>query len=156
QLNYTFACTMEAAIYLNSQFRDNQLERVRTQEDLPHDMSILTGYEIPFFRQSSRIKRAIFGGWQAQLIARFSSGRQLGGVDGYPAGIDPRVPGPRGPDLYDFNGCTLNTAAERQNCASADQPVAWVQRPSDTLRVVGTRWGQIREMRPGLMDSSVF
>ena len=44
----------------------------------------------------------------------------------------------------------------RQNCVTAAQPVAWIQRQSDTLRVVSTRWQQIREMRPGVMDSSVF
>jgi hypothetical protein len=156
QLNYTWACTMEAAGYLNPQFRDDQLERVRTQEDLPHVMSILGGYELPFFRAAHGWKRSVFGGWQAQLIAQFESGRQLPGVDAYPTGIDPTVPGPRGPNLFDFNACTLTTAGVRQNCATADQAVAWIQRPSDTLRVTGTRWGQIREMRPGLMDSSVF
>jgi hypothetical protein len=50
----------------------------------------------------------------------------------------------------------LNTAGVRQNCATPDQPVAWVQRPADTLRVVGSRWSQIRELRPPLLDSSIF
>ena len=31
----------------------------------------------------------------------------------------------------------------RQNCATADQPVAWIQRPADTLRVAGSRWAQL-------------
>ena len=72
---------MEAASYLNPQFGDDQLERVRTQEDLPHRASILAGYELPLFKGSRGIKRAIFGGWQAQLIALFQSGRQLGAVE---------------------------------------------------------------------------
>jgi hypothetical protein len=156
QMNFTWAATMEAAGYLNNQFRDDQLERVRTQEDLPFHMDILAAWQLPFFKGSKGIKGAILSGWQAQLIALFQSGRQLPGVDAYPTGVNPAIPNAKGSDLYYFNACTINTQGARQNCTSADQPVAWIQRPNDTLRVVGTRWGQIREMRPGVMDSSVF
>jgi hypothetical protein len=44
----------------------------------------------------------------------------------------------------------------RENCASATQPVVWIQRPADTLRVAGSRWSQIREMRPMLLNASAF
>jgi len=155
-MNYTWSETMEAANYLNNQYPDSALESVRVAEDLPHRMSILAGYELPFFKQSKGLLRAAFGGWQAQLIALFQSGRQLNGVDAYPTGIDPLPSGPKLVNGYYFNACSLSTAGVRQNCATPDQPVAWVQRPSDTLRAVSTRWPQIREMRPGLMDSSVF
>jgi hypothetical protein len=155
QMNFTWASTMEAAGYLNNQFSDDQLERVRTQEDLPFHMDILAGYELPFFKSAKGIKKAILGGWQAQLIALFQSGRQLPGVDAYPTGVNPALSSAKNPDLYYFNACTLNTQGVRQNCVG-DQPVAWIQRPNDTLRVTSTRWPQIREMRPGVMDSSVF
>ena len=155
QMNFTWASTMEAAGYLNNQFSDDQLERVRTQEDLPFHMDILAGYELPFFKSAKGIKRAILGGWQAQLIALFQSGRQLPGVDAYPTGVNPALSSAKNPDLYYFNACTINTQGVRQNCVG-DQPVAWIQRPNDTLRVTSTRWPQIREMRPGVMDSSVF
>jgi hypothetical protein len=156
-LTYTYSTNMAAVNYLNNQFNDNQLERARTAEDLPHRASILAGYELPFFKQSHGWKKAILGGWQAQLIATFQSGRQLNAVDAYWTGVDPFLPdGSRQPDGYYFNACSVNTAGVRQNCASTSQPVVWVQRPSDTLRVAGSRWPQIREMRPPLMDSSVF
>jgi hypothetical protein len=155
QMNFTWAATMEAAGYLNNQFSDDQLERVRTQEDLPFHMDILAGYALPFFKNAKGIKRAVLGGWQAQLIALFQSGRQLPGVDAYPTGVNPAISSAKGPDLYYFNACTLNTQGVRQNCVG-DQPVAWIQRPNDTLRTTSTRWPQIREMRPGVMDSSVF
>ena len=155
QMNFTWASTMEAAGYLNNQFSDDQLERVRTQEDLPFHMDILAGYELPFFKRAKGLKKAILGGWQAQLIALFQSGRQLPGVDAYPTGVNPAIPSAKNPDGYYFNACTLNTQGLKQNCVS-DQPVAWIQRPNDTLRVTSTRWPQIREMRPGVMDSSVF
>ncbi|HXB70233.1 MAG TPA: TonB-dependent receptor [Candidatus Acidoferrales bacterium] len=157
QMNFTWACTMQAASYLNNQFSDNQLERVRTQEDLPFHMDILAGYAIPFFKNSKGIKRAILGGWQTQLIALFQSGRQLPGVAGaYPTGVNPVISNPKAPDQFYFNACTVTTTGVRQNCASADQAVAWIQQPTDTLRVTSTQWPQIREMRPGVMDSSVF
>ena len=120
------------------------------------EASILAGYEIPLFKGSKGIKGAVFGGWQAQLIALFQSGRQLGAVDAYSTGVSPFISGPKTPDAYYFNACTINTAGARQNCATADQPAVWIQRPNDTLKVAGTRWPQIREMRPALMDSSVF
>ena len=44
----------------------------------------------------------------------------------------------------------------RQNCATTTQPVAWLQQPTDTLRVTSSTWENIREHRPGLLDSSVF
>ncbi len=156
QMTYTWSTTMEAAAFLNAQFRDDQLERVRTQEDLPHTMFILAGYQIPFAKDSKGIRRAVFGGWEVNLIALFQSGRQLGGVDAYPTGVTPFVSSPYVPDGYYFNACTINIQGARQNCATSDQPAAWVQRPNDTLRVVSTRWPQIQEMRPGLLQSSLF
>jgi len=155
-VNYTWSETMEAASYLNPQFKDDQLERARTAEDLPHRLSILGGYQLPFFSRSTGLARALFGGWQIQAITLFQSGRQLNGVDGYPTGVDPFISGSKVPDGLYFNACTRNTAGARQNCATTDQPVAWVQRPADTLRVTSSRWAQLREMRPALLDSSVF
>jgi hypothetical protein len=156
QFIYTWSATMESAGYLNDQFRDDQLQRVRTQEDLPHRATIMGGYEFPFFKRSGGWRRSVFGGWQVNAITIFQSGRQLPGVDAYPTGTDATLKGPFVPDGYYFNACSLNTAGARQNCATPDQPVAWIQRPADTLRVTGTRWNQVQEMRPILLDSSIF
>jgi hypothetical protein len=156
QFTYTYSCTMEAVSYLNNQFTDDQLQRVRTQEDLPHRITLMGGYEIPFFKEASGLKKSVLGGWQVQFLGVLQSGRQLNGVDAYPTGVDWSVPGSKRPDGYYFNACTLNTAGVRQNCATPDQPVAWIQRPTDTLRVTSTRWSQIREMRPAILDSSIF
>jgi hypothetical protein len=157
QMNFTWACTMQAASYLNNQFPDTALERVRTQEDLPFHVDILAGYALPFFKHSKGIRRAVLGGWQTQLIALFQSGRQLPGVAGaYATGVNPAISAPKAPDQFYFNACTVTTAGVRQNCATPDQPVAWIQQPTDTLRTISTQWPQVREMRPGVMDSSVF
>src|SRR5258707_1858557 len=124
-MNYTWSKTMEAANYLANQYPDSALESVRVSEDLPHRMSIVAGYEIPFFKHSKGVMRVVFGGWQAQLIALFQSGRQLNGVDAYPTRVDPFITGGRLPNGYYFNACSLSTAGVRLNCATADQPVAW-------------------------------
>jgi hypothetical protein len=155
-VTYTWSTTMSASGYLNNQFADNQLEVTRTAEDLPHRASVLAGYDLPFFSKSHGVVKAILGGWQAQLIAIFQSGRQLNGVDAYWTGVDPLVSGDKVPDGYYFNACSVNTQGVRQNCASTTQPVVWTQRPADTLRVAGSRWPALREMRPAVMDSSVF
>jgi hypothetical protein len=157
QMNFTWAATLQAASFLNNQFNDTQLERVRTTEDLPFHMDIMAGYELPFFKRSKGIKKAILGGWQTQLIALFQSGRQLSGVAGaYATGVDASISSAKAPDQYYFNACTVTTAGVRQNCTSTSQPVAWIQQPTDTLRTISTQWPQVREMRPGVMDSSVF
>jgi hypothetical protein len=117
----------------------DQLEVARTAEDLPHRASVLAGYDLPFFRKSHGVAKAILGGWQAQLIAIFQSGWQLSGVDAYWTGADPFLSGDKVPDGNYFNACSLNTQGVRQNCANATQPAVWIQRPADTLRVAGSR-----------------
>src|SRR5215510_8540987 len=71
--------------------------------------------EIPLFQRSKGIKRAVFGGWQAQLIVLFQSGRRLApwtliGPEGVHS-----FSGPKTPEAYDFNGYTINAASARQN-----------------------------------------
>ncbi|HYP09524.1 MAG TPA: hypothetical protein VER03_25085, partial [Bryobacteraceae bacterium] len=129
---------------------------VRVNEDIPHSLSILAGYELPLFRGSTGWKRGVFGGWQVQGIAQKMSGRMLNGVDAYSTGVDPFISGPKEPDMYYFNACTINRQGVRQNCATPDQPAAWIQRPADTLRVASSRWSQLREMRPMLLNASLF
>ena len=155
-LNYSYSEDMQATGFLNAQFSLNQLEHVRSGNDLPHRASIMAGYQIPLFQHSNPIVKAFLYGWQAQLIAIFQSGRMLGGVAAYPTGANQFVKGPYVPNGYYFNACSLSTTGVRQNCATTDQPVAWIQQPTDTLRVTSSTWQQIREMRPGLMDSSFF
>jgi len=155
-VNMTYSETMNAVSLLNPQFSLNQLEAVRSGEDLPIRLSIIGGYQFPFFQHSRGIVKAFLAGWQTQAIALFQSGRLLTGVGGIPTGADQFISGPFTPNGYYFNACSLSTAGVRQNCATTTQPVAWLQQPTDTLRVTSSAWEQIREMRPGLMDSSLF
>ncbi|HYP13379.1 MAG TPA: hypothetical protein VEQ63_05615, partial [Bryobacteraceae bacterium] len=45
---------------------------------------------------------------------------------------------------------------QRQNCASADEPVAFVQQQPFTLRTLSTRFNSIRTERPASADVSLF
>jgi hypothetical protein len=156
-VNFTYSETMNAVSFLNPQFVNrNQLESVRSGEDLPIRFSIIGAYHLPFFQHSKAVVKAFLAGWQVQGIALFQSGRLLTGVGAYPTGADQFVSVPYQPNGYAFNACSLNTAGVRQNCASTTQPVAWIQQPTDTLRVTSSTWEQIREKRPGLLDSSLF
>ena len=74
----------------------------------------------------------------------------------YPTGVDPFISNPGAPNQYYFNACSVTTAGVRQNCASATQAVAWIQQPSDTLRVTSSNWPQIRDKRPVTPASSLF
>jgi hypothetical protein len=156
--NFAYSELMQASSYLNPQFSSDQLEKVRAPEDLPLRMSVAGGYQFPFFQHSNRFAKAFLAGWQVQAIGLFQSGRMLAGIAGaYPTGANQFVSGvPYEPNGYAFNACSLSTAGVRQNCATATQPVAWIQQPTDTLRTDSTEWQQIREHRPPLMDSSLF
>ena len=55
-----------------------------------------------------------------------------------------------------FNTCTQALSGARQNCASADEPIAWQVQPSFTLRTLTTRLDDVRTKRPGLIDFSLF
>jgi len=155
-VNFTYSSDFQAMSYLNPQFTGDQLETVRSGNDLPLRLYIAAGYQFPFFQHSRPIVKAFLAGWQVQALPIFQSGRMLTGVGAYPTGSNAFVSTPYGPNNYAFNACSLNTTGVRQNCASTTQPVAWIQQPTDTLRVTSTQWSQFRESRPGLMDSSLF
>jgi hypothetical protein len=155
-VNFAYSSDFQAMSYLNPQLTGNQLETVRSGNDLPFRLSIAAGYQFPFFQHSRAIVKGFLAGWQVQALPIFQSGRMLTGVGAYPTGADQSVSTPYGPNQYAFNACSLSTTGVRQNCATTTQPVAWIQQPTDTLRVTSTQFAQFRESRPGLMDSSLF
>jgi len=155
-VNFTYSSDFQAASYLNPQFTGDALEQVRSNYDLPLRLYIAAGYQFPFFQHSRAMVKGLLAGWQVQALPIWQSGRMLTGVGAYPTGIDQSVTTPYGPNGYAFNACSLTTTGVRQNCATTSQPVAWIQQPTDTLRVTSTQWSQFRERRPGLMDSSLF
>jgi hypothetical protein len=98
----------------------------------------------------------VVGGWQVNLIATWQGGEPIAEPDAYPTGVNPALPAGQQTFGQFFNTCTLSTAGVRQNCASADQPVAWMIRPAFTLRTSSFYFPGIRTNRPFVMDSSLF
>ena len=63
------------------QFPDDQLERVRTAEDLPHRFNFLGGYIVPFFQRSSGLKKALL----AEALEVFFGLREVPGLKKKPS-----------------------------------------------------------------------
>lgn len=156
-LSYTLSRSMEAVDYLNAQDPITALNRVLTDQDAPHRLIISGGYALPFFNRSTGIVRTMLGGWQVNAIGRFQSGLPVGAPSGfYSTGVNAAFGGDKRTRARWFNTCTLSAAGVRQNCATADEPVAFVVQQPYTLRTLSTRFPNIRTKRPGLADVSLF
>ena len=89
---------------------------------------------------------SLFGGWQMNGIVTFAV-RAAGGDD------RGRVPRRRSdasrtrPSARWFNTCTQALNGARQNCASADEAIAWQVQPPFTLRTLTTRLEDVRTER---------
>jgi hypothetical protein len=123
--------------------------------DESYRISLSGGYELPKLAHANRWLRGVLGGWQGNIIATWQAGRPVAEPDAYPTGINPAL-GDKAAMSQWFNTCTLSTANVRQSCASADQPVAWLVRPSFTQRTSSPYFPNIRYPRPMLMDASIF
>lgn len=156
-LSYTFSKNMQALSFLNAQdgFSAARLERQLTTSDQPQNLRVSGGYELPFFKNRKGLMRALLGGWQINSIVTFASGTPLNAPAGaFSAGVDPNVPSPN--HLAYLNTCYLNLSGVRTDCASASQPVAWIQQPTFTLNTLTPVLPNIRIRRPAIADMSVF
>jgi outer membrane receptor protein involved in Fe transport len=155
--SYTLSKNIEAVGYLNAQDRWEDKAKVLTAVDAPHRAVISWGYELPFAKGRRGVVRQVFGGWQVNGIATFQSGLPVATPGGaVSTGVNPKLPGNVQSRNRWFNTCTLTQAGVRQNCASPDEPVAFLVQPPFTLRTLSTRFPNIRTRRPGLVDFSVF
>ena len=153
-VSYTYSRTEEEVTYLNAQDDWGQLTRVVTAADTPHRMLISSTYELPFFRNRPGVLGSALGGWQVNGIVTFQSGLPVGTTAGAILVGDPTLDNPTLARW--FNTCTQAISGARQNCASADEPIAWQVQPAFTLRTLTTRLEDIRTSRPGLIDFSLF
>ncbi|MBI3207757.1 MAG: TonB-dependent receptor [Candidatus Solibacter usitatus] len=153
--SYTISKGLEAVGYLNSQDSFGSLAKVITGVDAPHRLVMSGGWELPFFKGQRNVAGQFLGGWSFTGIATIQSGQPIGTPGGaYSSGISAAVDG-QSLNRW-FNPCTLNTAGVRQNCLGAGDPVAFIQQPPDTLRVLSTRFPEIRNRREPIVDFSVF
>ena len=153
-VSYTFSKTEEEVAYLNPQDDWGQLARVVTAADSPHRLLVSTTYQLPFFAGRSDILGSLLGGWQINAIVTAQSGIPVAATAGAVLVGDTSVEN-RTLARW-FNTCTETLAGARQNCASADEPVAWRVQAPFTLRTLPTRFDDIRTRRPTLIDFSFF
>lgn len=156
-MSYTLSKSIEAVGYLNAQDRLGDLARVLTSVDAPMRLNLTGAYELPFFKTGSRLARTLLGGWQLNAIATFQSGLPVSAPGGaYSTGVSPKLTGHQRTRAHWFNTCTLSLTGVRQNCISANEPVAFTVQPPYTLRALSTRFPDVRTKRPGILDFSVF
>jgi hypothetical protein len=153
-VSYTFSRTEEEVAYLNPQNDWNELTRVVTAADSPHRLLVSSTWALPFFRDQKGIVGGALGGWQMNGIVTFQSGLPVATTAGAFLVGDPTLENPTLARW--FNTCTRALSGARQNCASADEPIAWEVQPSFTLRTLTTRLEDVRTKRPGLIDFSLF
>jgi hypothetical protein len=111
-------------------------------------------YQLPFFADAKGITGSLLGGWQMNAIVTAQSGLPVGTTAGAVLVGDPSLPNPTRERW--FNTCTQALSGARQNCASADEAVAWQVQAPFTLRTLPTRLETVRTSRPTLIDFSLF
>ena len=153
-VSYTLSKTEEEVTYLNPQDDWGQLARVVTAADTPHRLLVSATYQLPFFAGRTDLLGSLLGGWQMNTIVTAQSGLPVGTTAGAVLVGDPSIANPTLARW--FNTCTQTLAGARQNCASADEAVAWGVQAPFTLRTLPTRLEDVRTSRPTLVDFSFF
>lgn len=161
-LNFTAAYTISKQIdqtsFANPQ--DTQLERVIAAWDLPQNLQIQLGYELPFGTGkafgSQLVKPLRWGisGWQVNTLARLQKGMPMNfPTNAAATGVNPALSDPSLTQW--FNTCTLLANGTTRGCAGNQQP-AWTIRQPDTLQQWSSRLSSVR--LPGIhnVDISVM
>jgi hypothetical protein len=161
-LNFTAAYTISKQIdqtsFANPQ--DTQLERVIAAWDIPQNLQIQLGYELPFGTgkafgsQLAKPVRWGISGWQVNTLVRLQKGMPMNfPTNAAATGVDPALPNPSLTQW--FNTCTLLANGATRGCVGDEQP-AWTIRQPDTLQVWSSRLSSVR--LPGIhnVDISVI
>jgi len=122
----------------------------------PWQYNLTSTYDVPFFKASKGMTRAVLGGWQLSGIVSWFPGGIINMAGANSTGVDPALPKPSYRRW--FNTCTLNNnTGPRQNCASPDEPVAWVvQRPFTLVTKPDPEWSSVRARVPAEFNLSMF
>ena len=156
-LSYTRARNLEAVGYLNPQDPIDHPSRSLVGTDTPHRLAVSGGWALPIFSRAKGIQGLLLKGWQLNTIFVRQVGFPLAAPSGYySSGIDPSLPASRRTNTRYFNTCVLTTSGVRQNCASPDEPVAFIQQPAYSLRTLSGRFPTIRPPRVPNVDVSMF
>ena len=121
----------------------------------PQRIVVSGNWAIPLFAHTHGVVGVFLKGWQANGIFMRESGFPLGAPAGfYSSGIDPALPNPTA--LRSFNTCTLLTTGLRQNCATTDETLAFIQQQPNTLRTLSGRFPSLRPPKVPNADVSLF
>jgi hypothetical protein len=154
RLSYTWNKIMQETGYLNDQDDWNMLARVQAGEP-SKVLSLSMTYMLPIFNNRKGLLHNVLGGWEANGILRYLNGSLVGPPGGvYSTGVNPKLSNPTYQQWFDT--CTLNTSGARQNCADANQPVAFIQTPPFTLRTISGVLPGVRTEVPTTVDFSMF
>ena len=122
----------------------------------PWQYNLASTYNLPFFRNSKGVTRAMLGGWQLSGIVSWFPGGIITVSGANSTGIDPALSKPS----YDrwFNTCTVNNnTGNRQTCASTSEPAAWViQKPFTLITTPDPEWSSVRARVPAEFNLSLF
>jgi hypothetical protein len=125
--NYTWGKSLGQREYYNEAHdRPEDLTRSIIPPDRKYVFNLAASYNLPFAANTTGVTRALLYGWNASTTITWQSGQPIGPIVGTDwTGVDPTLENPT-MQRY-FNTCTLNQAnGQRQNCASASEPVAWL------------------------------
>ncbi len=96
------------------------------------------------------------GGWQYNTSLEYMTGTPTGRPDAFNV-RDPQLPS--GQQTYNrwFNTCTLLANGQRSNCASADEPITWMQMTNSyQLRSYDDTFPNIRNHWATQVNMSMF
>jgi hypothetical protein len=100
---------------------------------------------------------SILGGWETNFIMRYVNGYLISAPgSSYSTGVDPKLTGSAQSYNQWYDTCSLNTSGVRQDCASASQPVAFIQLPPWTLNTLGGVLPGVRSEVPVDVDFSLY
>jgi Carboxypeptidase regulatory-like domain/TonB dependent receptor len=143
---YTISKQIDQASFANPQ--DTRLERVIAAWDIPQNLQIQFGYELPFGTgksfgaQIAKPVRWAISGWEFHTLVRLQKGMPMNfPANAAPTGLDPALSNPSLTQW--FNTCTLLPTGATRGCVGNEQP-AWTVRQPDTLQLWSTRLASVR------------
>ena len=146
-------------------FREAQYDtpyRTLADYDRTHHVGLTLQYDLPFGKgrrwlpQSSGVLQHVIGGWAYNTSLEYMTGTPTARPDAYNL-RNPELP--EGQQTWGrwFNTCTQLANGTRSNCASADEPVTWMQMTNGyQLRSYDDRFPNIRNMWATQVNMSMF
>jgi hypothetical protein len=146
-------------------FREAQYDtpyRTLADYDRTHHVALTLQYDLPFGKgkhwapNASGVLQKVIGGWAYNTSMEYMTGTPTGRPDAYNL-RNPELP--EGQQAWGrwFNTCTQLANGTRSNCASADEPVTWMQMTNSyQLRSYDDRFPNIRNMWATQVNMSMF